>query len=195
MVIGVDCDEVIFPLLPSHCAFLNDKYALNLDWRKFTSYNFWEHYGKTRGQAVQDFIEFTSTDEFMKVMPIEGSQEGIRELKKLDKLYIITSRTDNLKDKTNNWLEQHFQGIFSGVVFGNIFSNNGRKKISKRQLCSENNISLLLEDHWDYALDVSQDIPVVLFDKPWNQDKKDNSGRIIRVYSWKEAIEEARKFY
>ena len=168
MVIGVDCDEVIFPLIPHHCIFLNKKYNLNLDWKKFTSYNFWEHYGRTRGQAIDDFKDFTNTDEFMKVMPIEGAVEGIRELKKLDDLYIITSRTDELNDKTHKWLEEHFNGIFSGVVFGNIFSTSGRKKIQKRQLCNENNISLLLEDHYDYALDVSRDVPVILFDKPWN---------------------------
>jgi len=81
--------------------------------------------------------------------------------------------------------------MFSGILFGNTFSNGSRIKIPKRQLCSENLISLLLEDHWDCAYEVSKDIPVILFNKPWNEFY--DSPRISRVYSWKEAVKEARK--
>jgi len=196
MKIGIDCDEVIFPLLPNHCKFLNAKYGLNLDWTKFTTYNFWEQYGGTRDQAVQDFKDFTFTEEFMRTLPIEGSLEGVRELKKLGELYLITSRTDNLADKTQKWLDMHFEGLFSKLVFGNTFSSGEYKKTSKRQLCRENNIRLLLEDHYDTALDVSQAIPVILFDKPWNHKyAKESKENITRVKNWEQAVKVAKFIY
>jgi uncharacterized HAD superfamily protein len=196
MAIGIDCDEVIFPLLPNHCIFLNKKHGINLDWNNFTTYNFWEHYNGTREQAVQDFVEFTSTDEFMRTMPIPGSQEGVGELRKLDELYLITSRTDKLRDKTQEWLDTHFPNLFSRLVFGNAFSNGEHKKTSKRQLCHENGVGLLLEDHYDYALDVSQDIPVLLFDRPWNRKySSENPRNIIRVKSWNQSVAAAEYLY
>lgn len=192
MVIGVDCDEVIFPLLDNHCVFLNKKYSININPRMFSSYDFWRHYGATREQAVGDFIEFTATDEFMNVSPIEGAQEGIRELRKLDELYIITSRTANIKDKTQTWLDKHFPGLFSEIYFTNVFSNGEYNRLTKRELCKNHHASLLLEDHLDYALDVSQDIPVILFDKPWNQKLQSPIPNVYKIRAWPEVLPVAK---
>ena len=196
MRIGVDCDEVIFPLLSHHCIFLNKKYGLNLDWRNFSSYNFWEHYGRTRDEAVKDFEEFTSTEEFIKVQPIEGSQQGIRGLAKMGELYLITSRTDKIGEKTQEWLDRHFQGLFSKLVFGNTFSNGEYKKTAKREFCRDNGIKMLLEDHYEYALEVARNIPVILFEKPWNNKyAKENKENITRVKNWEQAVKVARFIY
>jgi uncharacterized HAD superfamily protein len=196
MKIGIDCDEVIFPLLPNHCIFLNKKYGINLDWNKFTTYNFWEQYNGTKDQAVKDFEDFTATEEFMRTLPIEGSPEGVRELRKLGELYLITSRSDNLADKTREWLDKHFEGLFSKLVFGNTFSYGDSQKTPKRQLCRENNIKMLLEDHYDYALDVAQDIPVILFNRPWNAKyAQENRENITRVKNWEQAVKVAKFIY
>ncbi|MEM4270675.1 MAG: hypothetical protein QXO70_01110, partial [Candidatus Pacearchaeota archaeon] len=123
-----------------------------------------------------------------------GSQESIKEIKKLDELYIVTSRAEDLKCKTQEWLDIYFPRMFSKLLFCNTFSNNELKQTSKRQLCAENGILLLLEDHYDYAVEVSKEIPVILFDKPWNSNKQ-NLDNIIRVYNWNQAVAAAKHLY
>jgi uncharacterized HAD superfamily protein len=193
MPIGIDCDEVLFPLLDFHLIFLNRKYNINLTKKTFTTHNFWEHYKGTREQAIEDFFEFTRTPEFLDVKPFEGAVESVKALKQLDNLIMITARQYELREKTEEWTKKYFGNLFSKIVLGNAFANQGTK-VSKRQLCSENNISLLLEDSYDNAFEVSKDIPVILFNRPWNE-LKDDTKRIVRVYGWKEAVDVARKFY
>ena len=196
MVIGVDCDEIIFPFLVNHCIFLNDKYHINLDSNNFHSYDFWKEYNWTREEAMRDLDEFTSTPEFMRIQPIPQSREGIRELKRLDDLFIITSRPEDLRVKTEEWLNTYFNGLFSKLVFGDPSSTCHLKHISKRQRCKENNVRLHLEDNYDYAIDISQDIPVLLFNKPWNSyDSTNHARNITRVNSWEEAVNVAKKIY
>lgn len=200
MAIGIDLDEVVFPLVSKECKFLNKKYGINMSEQDFPSYKFWENSSyringvqATKQQTIDDFYEFIQTPEFRKIKPCPGAVKAIIELNKLDSLVAITSRQHELKEHTQWQLGYFFSGAFQDVIFGNHYSKNLSPTKSKRQMCRENNISLLLEDNWDYAYDVSQDFPVILFNKPWNENR--DSARIIRVSGWKKAVAEAKKIY
>jgi len=188
MRIGIDCDEVLFPLVENLCPFLNKKYQLNLNQSSFTTYQFWEHYNSTRDKAIDDFLEFTDSSEFSEIAPIRGAVKSIDELKKFGELYLVTSRQHSLRDKTESWIHRYFSGKFSKIIFGNSFSKTGAK-ISKRDICHENSINTLLEDLPDYAKEVSLEIPVILFDKPWNQSAE-CLPNILRVGNWRKPGED-----
>jgi uncharacterized HAD superfamily protein len=190
MAIGVDLDEVVWPLLKHHCLFLNKKYGKNLVESDFFSYLFPEVYGATQERATEDFYEFTETEFFTSIKPFEGSFKGLKELKKLDNLVAVTSRQNYLQEHTRKEIQRYFPNTFSKIVFGNSFSKTG-KNISKRKLCDRENVWLLLEDIPNYALEVSKDIPVILFDKHWNKDVQGEN--IIRAYGWRDATDIARE--
>jgi uncharacterized HAD superfamily protein len=65
---------------------------------------------------------------------------------------------------------------------------------SKLEDCINNNIDLMIEDHHDLSLELSQRIPVLLFDYPYNAHI--NVNNITRVKNWlevKKIIEELNK--
>ena len=122
MVIGVDLDEVLVPTLSYHCNFLNRKYNLSLKEEDFHAYRFWEIYHVSREQATKDWFEFCDTNIFMSMEPFPEALDGVRELKKLRELYVVTSRQNSLRGVTQNFVDKNFPGIFSKIV-----SNRGIK--------------------------------------------------------------------
>ncbi|MGD2072686.1 MAG: hypothetical protein PVG65_04270 [Candidatus Thorarchaeota archaeon] len=191
MAIGVDIDEVLVPMLEYHCQFLNRKHGLNLTKKDFYSYNFWEVYNVTKKQAIEDFLEFAETEECEEMQPFLGALKGVDELKEFRELYVITSRQLGIKDMTDRWLDRHFPGRFSKRFFGNSYNLELGKTHSKLELCKKNNIEVMIEDSPKNASEVASEIPVVLFDKPWNQNV--NGELIYRVYGWEEIVKKTKQ--
>jgi hypothetical protein len=55
--------------------------------------------------------EFYSTDTIFRVQPVPGALEGIACLREMGyKLIIVTARTQDNKDQSWNWVNQHFPG-------------------------------------------------------------------------------------
>lgn len=191
MTIGCDLDEVLSPLLSHHCEFLNKKYNLKLTEEDFTHYQYWgQAYGVSMEQCIDDFLEFSETEDFHKIKPYEEAIFGLNELRKIDKLSIITARQDNLYNSTMIHLKRNFPPVFSQVLFGNSHSKHGQKK-TKRELCEKAGIWLFIEDDPHHAENVAIDIPVILFDKPWNKNCFDKN--IIRAYNWNQIVDIARE--
>jgi uncharacterized HAD superfamily protein len=203
MAIGIDLDGVVFPIVPAVCEFLNKKHLLNLKEEDFVNYNFWENLAyqingvqATEQQAKDDFYEFIKTHEFRKIRPYSGAIKGVYELRKLDWIISVTSRQNELQNHTRWQLGYFAPKAFSDIVFGNHYSNNSSPSISKQQLCRDNNVCLLMEDNLDYALEVSQDIPVILFRKPYNEKFNTLEGSNIRIVpNWEEAVIAAKEIY
>jgi len=183
MPIGFDLDEVLAPLLEHHCKFLSRKYHKRINLQEFYSYNFWEHYGVSKDQAVADFFEFYESSFLKDIRPFRGAREELEQLAKIDSMHIITARQNYLEQVTREFIKTYFDGLFKKIDFGNHFGKEG-KSYSKRELCFKNNIWVLVEDDPKHVIPVSKDVPVVVPDKPWNRLL---SGRnIIRAYNWRD---------
>lgn len=189
MIIGVDLDEVLVPTTSLHCRFLNRKYGFHLKQRDVVHYDFWDIYGGTREEAIRDFMEFSITRAFRHMKPYVGAVKGVKQLREIGVLHVITSRPDYLKQDTERLIREYFNGYFAGIDNGNHFSFEG-ESVTKRELCRRNNIDLLVDDNERYALEVSQDIPVILLAKPWNSPQ---TGNITRVGNWRGIVSQARK--
>jgi len=203
MTIGIDIDEVLFPLVPKICKFLNKKHGISLAEKDFLSYDFWENPAyringvqATKQQAIEDFYEFIKNPEFRKIRPYPGAVKAVFELKKIDRLVAITSRQTELQNHTKWQMGYFFPKAFSNISFGNKYSKNSGPSITKRQLCRSNWVYLLLEDNLEYALEVSKDISVILFRKPWNSKFDSGScNNIHPVENLEQAVEIAKSIY
>jgi len=159
---------------------------------QFHSYYFWEIWGGTKEEAIQKVYDFHKTDYFKNIQPLEDAKIACTELKKNHELFVITSRQNDVIDATREWVDKYFPSIFSGIHFTNHFAQNGTS-VTKKEICDNLAIDILIEDNLKFATEcVTPKRHVLLFDYPWNQNSDLPKG-IIRVYSWKEILEEIEK--
>jgi len=185
--IGIDIDEVVTEFLKSYLEFYNKKYNSSLNKEKITNYHLWEcGIHKSKEDSINEVMEFQESPSFEKIDLVEGAKEGIKKLSKKFNIYFITSRPENLKDKTNTFFERHFpQNEFKIFFSGEIYGEN----LSKPSICKNLKISLIIEDNPSCALDCAESgIKVFLLDKPWNKSCKEHEN-IIRVGDWKILLE------
>lgn len=187
MIIGVDIDEVLFPLKKTFYSYLNRRFNWDLDWRT-PHYLFGADWGRSMEEGAILYAEFTDTLYFREMAPILGADEGMRALNGLsEEVWAITARANFLREATEESLERHFTKTFSGFEMGNHYNfRTGGAIFSKLELCAKRNVSLLVEDQVKYATELSKTIPVILFDRPWNQGF--GAENVYRAKSWGEIV-------
>ena len=121
-MIGVDLDEVLGGFIPALCLWHNHVYETNLTAASFHSYRFCDVWGGTNEEATDKVHAFFETTFFTELEPIEGAKEALTAIHDSFDLVVITSRQHVIQDKTREWLEKHFSGIFKEVMFGNHYS-------------------------------------------------------------------------
>ncbi len=188
MKIGVDLDEVLGHFLPALIDWHNDTYETSWAIGQFYTYHFWEIWGGTVEESIQKVYDFHKTPYFKNIRPVKGSKESLASLKKDHELFIITSRQNDIKQETEEWVEQHFPGMFSEIHFTNNFSQSGAGR-TKKEIADKLDIDIMIEDSAKYALEcLSPGRKIFLIDYPWNKNEKLPEG-IIRVNSWEEILE------
>lgn len=61
--------------------------------------------------------EFWKTNYIEIVPPVEGAPEGIKKLRELGfRLIVVTARQRREMDRGKTWLEEHFPGMFDGMI-------------------------------------------------------------------------------
>lgn len=93
-------------------------------------------------------------------------------------LYYISARGENVRDITHDWFAEH------AIHFDHIELIGTHKKI---ETAKRFNVHLFFEDKHDNAVEISEelDIPVLLFDTPYNREPVPKN--VIRIYNWLEA--------
>jgi uncharacterized HAD superfamily protein len=187
MKIGVDIDEVIAETINAVIAFHNEAYGTTLKKADFSSYDCHEIWGGTEEEAILKWHEFFETDHFTSISPIAGAYPALLALKqKGHELFAITARQHLIAKQTEDWVDEYFPDIFSGIYFGNRSGLEGIKR-KKSDMCTELGITILIEDDLHHANDcVKHGIEVFLFDKPWNQKELPNNAQ--RVHSWSDIM-------
>jgi uncharacterized HAD superfamily protein len=185
--IGIDIDDVIFPFMANFLSYLNKKNMTSYSFEDVTNYHLWKMgIHKSKEEDVLVALEFQNSIIFDDINPIDGTKEVIEEISEYYDIFFVTSRPEDIKDKTNNFLNKHFPKngfkIFhSGDVYG--------KNLSKTEICKELKISLMIEDNPEYAYDLAKNgIKVFLIDKPWNKNYV-NHENIIKVEKLEEVLE------
>ncbi len=187
MKIAIDLDEIIAGFLDAFIKYHNNTYNTTYHKSDFFSYEFWKVIGGTREEAIDKVYGFHNSHYFDEIEPLDGAIDAVKKLKTENKLYLITSRQDDFKDKTRAWIDKHLSNTFDKVLHSNAYPKNGTGR-KKSGLCDRLNIDALIEDNLDYAIECAKpDRKMILFKYPWNEQRKKPKGIYI-VTSWNEAL-------
>jgi uncharacterized HAD superfamily protein len=180
--IGIDIDNTI-----THTSDMIAKYAgvfgkendlpTKLDLREYyleKSLN----WGK---ENTDRFLRTCLMDIYQRVAPKQNAIEVIQELHKTNTIILVTSRNQqlpSLTETTLKWLNDN------KVEFDKLIMNNtdNMHHFSKLSVCLENNVEVMIEDHHELAYELSERIPVLMFDYPYNAHVATDN--IIRITDW-----------
>ena len=139
--------------------------------------------------AKKVIMQFNQTPEFRAMTPISGSKTALHSLSSKG-VVAITSRWDDLRDVTLEWIAKYFPCVKDVNFARNVHNFPDSSKKSKGELCLELGVKVMIEDFGGYALDcASRGVTVLLPDKPWNKNVEHEN--IVRVHSWTEVLEYA----
>ncbi|MEN6462167.1 MAG: hypothetical protein ABFC94_12445 [Syntrophomonas sp.] len=127
------------------------------------------------------FLRTCLMDIYQQVAPKQNAIEVIQELHKTNTIILVTSRNQqlpSLTETTRKWLNDN------KVEFDKLIMNNtdNMHHFSKLSVCLENNVEVMIEDHHELAYELSERIPVLMFDYPYNAHIATDN--IIRITDW-----------
>jgi 5'(3')-deoxyribonucleotidase len=189
-IIAIDIDDVLADSTESVRLLVNKKLSINLQPEHYkVPGDYWGYYEgvwASHGLSEQISLERLDTDmtaDQSHITPSAGADKVLKRLAKDFELVITTSRNDDWEKATLIWLENHFPGVFSRVIFTDSFHNPGQK--TKGEVCREIGAAWLVDDNVGHAQTaLEQGVKVVLFGEyGWHhQVPKD----IPRCKSWAE---------
>jgi 5'(3')-deoxyribonucleotidase len=145
--IAIDIDEVLMPFVRPMARWKGVKMP-----RHDTKYEYVykDMFKITEEESAEMVREFYKSREFSEIKPIPGSQLGMVKLRgKFDKVYAVTGRQDIVRDKTEAWLSQHFEGVFDDVVLTNSYTDF---EVSKLDICRSLAIGTIIDDNMHTCL-------------------------------------------
>lgn len=108
----------------------------------------------------------------------QHAKQVLDEWKKYYELYFISARGDNVSDITMNWFKEQ------ELHYDHIELIGSHNKVATAKI---HQVDAFFEDKHDNAVEIAEelDIPVLLFDTPYNRLAVPK--QVIRVYDWQEA--------
>lgn len=187
-VIWVDLDEVLAELLDLILEYNNYKiwnYSLNKNDIKYYYIHKMDNLDISLEEAISWFRKPMLEDiNNFEIKPTVWSFEKLKEFKnKWYKLLVITARIEEIFwDYTKKWIGKYFPETFDDIIFANHFHE---KHKDKSEICNDLWVNYMIEDNFDYALDVANAwIKTYLLEKPWNSHILDKHENIVRFNSW-----------
>lgn len=180
MKIGIDVDNVIADTVPVLLLEINRYYKTDLRAEDIHIYDIHTLLGLSRAEMKPFWIKLYSERKILLCQVIPGAREGIEELRKRYKVYLVTSRFKEYEDDTKRWLKD------MDIPYDWLEHVEEKKK---HIFAKEKKISVFVEDDLEQAIYMAESgIKVFLFDRPWNRSC-DVQRRLIRVKSWAEILE------
>jgi len=187
MKIGVDMDSVLAEIILPLDTFHNNIYKTRISFSDHTVYRLDKLWNCSEKEVIRRIYEFYESPYFDRTKPIEGAKKGINILAKDHTLILISSRPIIIEHKSHEWLDIYFKNKFSKIVHTNQVSHKHETRKKKSEICVEEGISIMIEDHVDYALDCAlAGIQVYLLPAPWNKNNNITHSNIKRVNNWTE---------
>lgn len=160
-IITIDCDEVLCDTvgyMSRHTSFFWSQDFATLTLEDLTAMYGYIH------EHLDELLEADS-DMLQHMQAVDWVQEWVARMVKAGyRLFVVTGRTDNMQQFTYQWLEQYFPDMIADVFFCNNYQSDA---ISKAEVCLRLGSGLMIDDDPRFIASI-QDIPVLLFDKPWN---------------------------
>ena len=152
--IAVDLDEVLVPFLKPMIKWKKRDIPNN----RMRKYVYRDVFQVSEFVSKNMVEHFYNSEDFYNLQPIENSQEIIKKLKDSDKkLYVVTGRQDIVREKTEDWVNRYFPGVFEDVILTNSYTPN---EIQKESICKAINTKTIIDDNFntcatcmDYGID------------------------------------------
>lgn len=184
MNIGIDIDNTItntLPILKKYCKMYNEKEVrrnLKMHEKGFASYNLYDWTQEENMGFCTKYLEEVVLQAKVK----ENAKEIIKKLKKDgNKINIISSRIQPMFKTPYETTEKYLKE--KGIKYDKLLVGS----VDKRKFCIENNIEIMIEDEPHYIMQISKEIPVIVFEEDYNQECEGNN--IIKVHNWNEVYE------
>jgi 5'(3')-deoxyribonucleotidase len=187
-IIAVDIDDVLFPYVLEVVEHYNMSKGGKLSIDDFHTYHFMEVWGGNEDEATEIAHGIHRRD-FLHTLPVVGAKAALAELAKRYELHIVTSRPAIFEQKTKEWVEKYFPGIFMRVdVVGNHY--DGSATHSKVEVCQELGSSYLIDDQPKYIQECAdKGMRGILFgDYGWNRNAQLPLG-VTRGKDWAAVLE------
>tara|TARA_B110000858_G_scaffold193424_1_gene245888 strand:- start:3665 stop:4267 length:603 start_codon:yes stop_codon:yes gene_type:complete len=166
--VAIDIDEVLTHFVKPMAKFHN----VEMPEAKKYSYVYRHMFNVSHNESVRMVESFYDSEEFHMLQPIHGSQPILRLLRpRVDKMYVLTGRQNCVRDKTEEWINFHFPGIFDDVILTNSYT---RFEVQKYDICNSLNIGMLIDDN---------DLNCAIC-KKWGMDVMHFAGHDGNVYPW-----------
>lgn len=175
---GIDIDGTVTSP-DTFVPFINEQFNLNLKYEQLIKYEITDVIDVPPKQFNEWFLK--SEPIIYEKSPIsEGAREVLEDWKTTFELYFISARAPYLLDVTKNWFSNNEISYHHIELIGSHHKIETAKKY---------HVDLFLEDKHDNAVAICEElqIPVLLFDTPYNQEPIPKG--VIRVKNWKEASE------
>ncbi len=173
--LGIDIDGTVTcptALVP----YLQQSFNKDLRYEDITAYDLGIVLGRSPEEMKQWFIKHQ--EEIYINSPIaKGAADVLRRWSEQHELYYISARFNYLDKITEQWFVEH------NIPFHHIELTGSHDKIAAARKLE---VNMFLEDKLDNALELNHElnIPVILFDTPYNQAELPDG--IFRVKSWLE---------
>lgn len=188
-IVAVDCDDVLVPNFEVLIKWYNQEYGTGVTLAHNNGMDP-KPWGTDSIQvAIKRVQRFFETDEFKSSVPFDEAVQALRQLSEHFTLILVTARDEIIEEVTREWLERHFQGIFSSAHFTMHYNLDGKKR-SKAKVAVTEGAEYLIDDTPAMVNEAARaGVRGVLFgDYPWNRADKLLAG-VTRCKDWAAVLE------
>ena len=183
--IGIDVDDVLAESLPGYLEAFRQRFGREVRIEE-AAWEIFRRYPDISAAQMWGFFSELEESDFLGTRPLYP--EAVKAVKSLatdgHRLFVVTGRLAQHRDHTRRLLEQAgLLELFEGVM------HRGQEAAAdyKPRIVREMKLDLLIEDELHVAQAVAVvPIPVLLFDRPWNQAEL--PAGITRVKDWDHAL-------
>jgi uncharacterized HAD superfamily protein len=188
----LDIDGVIANFHKGFSIYLNEKHGCTLNPEEEPNTYSIKHWGGGIENIDTDTVTYKWIKDggFGNLSPFSGAKEFVDRLNNICVVYVVTARigdwdvkfseniTDKIKSDTQNWFKKY-----------NIPVENLHFTHKKVEFCKENEISVLIEDKLETALNASKEgMHTILIDRNYNYSPAERF-KIYRAYSYNDVFD------
>lgn len=192
--IAVDIDDVLAANAEGFVAFSNKKWGTSLVVDDYDEH--WaEMWGITYEEENQRRDEVIGTKLFTSYRFFEEAKPALKELSKEYELVVVSSRSKMIAKDTIEWINNHFENIFTEIHFAGIWddlekSTADKLKLTKGEICRQIGADFLIDDQPKHCIAAAEaGITALLFGE-YKWTKTDNLPKnVAKVKNWHEVLE------
>lgn len=183
--IGIDVDDVLAESLPGYLERFRRRFGQVVRVEE-AAWEIFRRYPEISSRQMGGFFDELEATDFLATRPVyPEAMEAVRRLATDGhRLFVVTGRLTQHREHTRRLLQT--AGVLN--LFEQVVHRDGETAAEyKPRIVRELRLDLLIEDELHVALAVAEvPIPVLLFDRPWNQ--ADLPRGIRRVSTWEQIL-------